>query len=405
MNETKSFNIPKSLVYEAYKRVKANKGSAGVDGESLKAFETNLSANLYKLWNRMSSGSYFPSPVKRVHIAKYDGSLRPLGIPTVADRIAQMVVRLQIEPELDAIFHENSYGYRPGKSAHQALRVVNQRNKLRAWVLDIDIQGFFDNIDHGLLQKALDRHVKERWQMLYIQRWLAAPVQEPSGELVASSKGTPQGGVISPLLANLFLHYGFDRWMEKHWHGIQFVRYADDIVCHCKTEEQAKALQDALAQRFNDCGLRMHPEKTKIVYCKGSRFRGDYPTVSFDFLGFGFQPRWIKMRTGQQALFFMAAISSKAAKSIRKAINSWPWSYWYHLELVDIRKYAHSRIKGWVQYFGLFGKGSIRNVLFHFDKRLSRWALRKYRKLESLMQAAKRVNWARKRYPGAFAHW
>ena len=233
MNETKSFNIPKSLVYEAYKRVKANKGSAGVDGESLKAFETDLSANLYKLWNRMSSGSYFPSPVKRVFIAKLDGSLRPLGIPTVADRIAQMVVRLQIEPELDAIFHENSYGYRAGKSAHQALRVVNQRNNLRAWVLDIDIQSFFDTIDHDLLQKALNRHVKDRWQMLYIQRWLTAPVQEPSGELVEPTQGTPQGGVISPLLANLFLHYVFDSWMEKHWYGIQFVRYADDIVCHC----------------------------------------------------------------------------------------------------------------------------------------------------------------------------
>lgn len=405
MNETKSFNIPKSLVYEAYKRVKANKGSAGVDGESLKAFETDLSANLYKLWNRMSSGSYFPSPVKRVFIAKHDGSLRPLGIPTVADRIAQMVVRLQIEPELDAIFHENSYGYRAGKSAHQALRVVNQRNNLRAWVLDIDIQSFFDTIDHDLLQKALNRHVKDRWQMLYIQRWLTAPVQEPSGELVEPTQGTPQGGVISPLLANLFLHYVFDSWMEKHWYGIQFVRYADDIVCHCKTEEQAKALREALEQRFIDSGLKMHPEKTKIVYCKGCRFRGDYPAVSFDFLGYGFQPRWIKMRTGQQALFFMAAISAKAAKSIRNAINSWPWSYWYSLELVDIRKYAHSRIKGWMQYFSLFGKGFIRDVLFHFDKRLSRWALRKYRKLETLMQAAKRVNWARKRYPGAFAHW
>jgi group II intron reverse transcriptase/maturase len=405
VNETKSFEIPKALVYEAYKRVKANKGSAGVDGESLKAFESNLSGNLYKLWNRLSSGSYFPPAVKRVAIKKSDGGERLLGIPTVGDRIAQMVVKLQIEPALDSQFHPDSYGYRPNKSAHQALRHTNQRCKKRAWVLDMDIKGFFDNIDHELLNKALDRHVTEHWHRLYIQRWLTAPVQHPDGRLEYPEKGTPQGGVISPLLANLFLHYTFDRWMQREWANIQFERYADDIVCHCDTEAEATALKHALEQRFQSCGLTLHPDKTKIVYCKGSHHRGHYPTVAFTFLGYTFQPRWIKTRSGRQALYFMAAISRKSAKAIRDKINSWPWKCWYHQELVDIRKHCYSQLKGWMAYFSLFGRGMIRNVLFHFDQRLSRWALRKYKKLTYLIQAARRVNWARKRNRGAFPHW
>jgi len=405
MNETKPFTIPKSQVYEAYKRVKANKGSEGVDGESLKAFEVDLRNNLYKLWNRLSSGSYFPSPVKRVYIAKLDGSKRPLGVPTVADRIAQMVVRLQIEPDMDRQFHPDSYGYRPGRSAFQALQVVNARCKKKAWVLDIDIKGFFDNIDHRLLNKALDRHVKEDWHRLYIQRWLTAPVHHPDGELTTPDRGTPQGGVISPLLANLYLHYTFDVWVRKHWPHIQFARYADDIICHCGSEGEAGALLEALNERFEACGLSLHPDKTKLVFCKGNRHVGNYHCVAFDYLGYRFQPRWIKTRSGKQALYFMGAISPKAAKAIRQEINDWPWRYWYQKELKDIRGFCQAKLRGWFQYFGLFGNGSIRNVLFHFDKRLSRWALRKYKKLTFLTLAAHRINYERKRNPGMFAHW
>ncbi|WP_419611782.1 group II intron reverse transcriptase/maturase, partial [Thiolapillus sp.] len=251
-------SIPKRLIVEAYKRVKANKGSAGVDEQTLEMFEQNLKGNLYKLWNRMSSGSYFPQAVKRVEIPEADGGIRPLGIPTVSDRIAQMAVKLQIEGELEQHFHPDSYGYRPNKSAHQAVAQVKARCWKRAWVLDMDIKGFFDAIDHALLMRAVEKHVKEDWQRLYIKRWLRASVQHKDGHIEAREQGTPQGGVISPLLANLFLHYAFDHWVERHWKGVQFERYADDIVCHCKTEQEAIALQSTLNKRFSECGLTLH---------------------------------------------------------------------------------------------------------------------------------------------------
>ena len=402
---TKPYTIPKALVYQAYKRVRANKGSAGVDRQSLEDFDADLSNNLYKLWNRLSSGSYHPPPVLRVDIEKASGGTRPLGIPTVADRIAQTVVKLQIEPELERHFHPDSYGYRPGKSAHDALKQVQARCWKRAWVLDMDIQGFFDNIDHGLLMKAVDRHVTEDWQKLYIRRWLSAPVQLASGSIESRDRGTPQGGVISPLLANLFLHYVFDRWVEKRWGGIQFERYADDIVCHCSSEREAQALKVVLEERFKDCGLTLHPEKTNIVYCKGGQHRQDYPVFAFDFLGFTFRPRWMRNRQGRRGVYFMGAISQRAAKGIRTQITEWPWKRWRQQEFGQFVRFCQSRIRGWMQYYGLFGRRYIRNVLFHFDLRLSRWAKGKYKKLRGLIQAARRVNALRWRHPRLFAHW
>ncbi len=403
--ETKPFNIPKWIVFEAFKRVKANKGGYGVDAQSVSDFEQDLSNNLYKLWNRMSSGSYHPPPVMRVEIEKPDGGIRPLGIPTVTDRIAQMVVKLQIEPELESHFHPDSYGYRPGKSAHQALLTAKRRCVRRGWVLDMDVKGFFEEIDHGLLMLAVRKHVKESWQLMYIQRWLTTPVQHANGRLEEKRKGTPQGGVISPLLANLFLHYVFDVWAEKNWKGIQFERYADDIVCHCTSEREAIELKVLLNDRFNQCGLTLHPAKTKIAYCKGGRNKGNYETVSFDFLGYTFRPRWIKTKRGHQGLYFLAAVSQKSAKRIRQEINRWPWKYWRQKELMDIRKYCQSRLQGWITYYGLFGKSIIRNVLFHFDKRLSRWGKAKYKRLKTLMQAARRINQARRKNPSWFPHW
>ena len=405
MTQAKPFHIPKRDVYEAYLRVKANKGSAGVDRQSMSAFEVDLRNNLYKLWNRLSSGSYQPPAVLRVEIEKANGGIRKLGVPTVADRVAQMVVKQQIEPELDSHFHRDSYGYRPGKSAHQALSEAKRRCQKRAWVLDMDIKGFFDSIDHELLMKAVHRHVKESWHILYIQRWLTAPVEYRDGRKESRERGTPQGGVISPLLANLFLHYVFDVWVEKHWKGIQFERYADDIVCHCSSEREAHRLKELLERRFEECGLQLHPDKTKIVYCKGGNRKGNYSHVSFDFLGYTFRPRWIQTRKGQQGLYFIAAISQPKAKVIRQEINSWPWEYWLQKDLPYIQAYSRSRLQGWLNYYGYFGKSIIRNVLFHFDMRLSRWAKKKYKKLKSLMQAARRVNGIRKQYSYLFPHW
>lgn len=405
MEQTKPYNISKHLIYDAYKRVKANKGSAGVDEQSLKDFEQDLKDNLYKLWNRMSSGSYFPQAVKRVDIPKGNGGIRPLGIPTVADRIAQMAVKMQIEPELERHFHPDSYGYRPDKSAHQALEQVRTRCWQRPWVLDMDIKGFFDAIDHELLMRAVDKHVAEPWQRLYIVRWLQAPVQYPDGSIEQRTQGTPQGGVISPLLANLFLHYTFDVWVEKHRKGVQFARYADDIICHCRTEKEAVELQSVLTERFKQCGLELHPEKTKIVYCKSWKHNGELEKISFDFLGFTFRPRLIKTRHGKYLVSFLPSISQKAAKRIRTEINEWPWLKWQQTDIKVIIQFSQSKLRGWMEYYGKFGHSAISNVLFHFDMKLSRWAKRKYKKLKTKIQAAKRVNAFRRRNRQLLAHW
>ena len=405
MKQTKPYKIPKSLLYEAYRRVKANKGGSGVDGQSLQAFDQDLSNNLYKLWNRLSSGSYFPQAVKRVEIPKADGGIRPLGIPTVADRIAQMVVKIQIEPELERHFHPDSYGYRPNKSAHHAVESVKERCWQRAWVLDMDIKGFFDAIDHQLLMKAVDKHVKEDWHRLYIRRWLQASVLHPDGHLEQKTQGTPQGGVISPLLANLFLHYAFDQWLTKHHPDVQFARYADDIVCHCRTEQEAITLLAVLKERFVSCGLLLHPEKTKIVYCKSWKNKADYAQISFDFLGFTFRPRLTKCRDGILLVCFLPAVSRKAAQRIRDEINSWPWLKWTQGGIKSIIVYSRSKLRGWMAYYGKYGRSVISHVLFHFDKKLSRWAKRKYKKIKGITQAVKRVNAFKSRNPRLLAHW
>ena len=339
MDRAKPFDIPKREVWEAYKKVRANQGAAGVDGQSIADFEADLANNLYKLWNRMASGSYFPPPVRRVDIPKGDGKTRPLGIPTVADRIAQMVVKRFLEPLVEPRLHDDSYGYRPGKSALDAVGAARQRCWRYAWVVDLDIKAFFDSIDTDLLMRAVRRqhavrpnggfdprpvagfcalfsnlhwrrfpkHTDCPWALLYIERWLKAPVQTAEGSLIERERGTPQGGVVSPLLANLFLHYAFDKWMQRIHPGIPFERYADDAICHCRSEEQAAALRNALEERFTDCGLTLHPEKTKIVYCKDDDRRGNYPNQKFDFLGYTFRPRLPRRRGGKVGVSFSPA--------------------------------------------------------------------------------------------------
>ncbi|WP_331000955.1 group II intron reverse transcriptase/maturase [Rhizobium sp. T136] len=322
MDRAKPYDIPKREVWEAYKRVRANQGAAGVDGQTIADFEADLSNNLYKLWNRMSSGSYFPPPVRRVDIPKDDGKTRPLGIPTVADRVAQMVVKRFLEPLLEPQFHKDSYGYRPGKSALDAVGMARQRCWRHAWVLDLDIRAFFDSIDTDLLMRAVRKHTDCPWVLMYIERWLKAPVQMADGSLIGRDRGTPQGGVISPVLANLFLH-AFDMWMQRNHPDIPFERYADDAICHCRTEEQAVALRDALEKRFADCGLTLHPEKTKIVYCKDDDRRGNHSNHKFDFLGYTFRPRLARRRGGRVGVSFSPAASDKALKIIRQTVRGW----------------------------------------------------------------------------------
>jgi len=390
MSETKPIPVTKHMVWNAYKKVKANKGSAGVDGESLKKFEEDLGNNLYKYWNRLSSGTYFPPPVREVEIPKADGKTRKLGIPTVGDRVAQMVIKDYLEPRMEAIFHESSYGYRPNKSAHDALQKARLNCWLYNWVIDIDIKGFFDNIDHNKLLLAIDKHVSEKWVKMYIIRWLTAPVQKESGELIyKEGKGTPQGGVISPLLANLFLHYAFDQWLNQHLSGVQFERYADDIVVHCRTKEQVNYVLDQLNKRMQNCGLELHPEKTKIVYCKDHKRTGNYENVKFDFLGFTFKPRSSKSKKdGYLFLGFDLAISVKSGKRILKTLRQTHFHRWTSNTIEGIAAELNPQLRGWINYYGKFRPSAMSFIFQVFHSRLIKWIMNRYKSLRNRIKLA-----------------
>jgi RNA-directed DNA polymerase len=406
VDKAKPFCIAKHEVWEAYKRVKANRGAAGVDEQSIAEFDEDLSNNLYRIWNRMSSGSYQPPPVRRVDIDKGDGRKRPLGIPTVSDRIAQTVVKRYIEPILEPLFHGDSYGYRPGRSAHQALSVARQRCWRYNWVLDLDIKGFFDNIDHELLMRAVRRHTKCKWALLYIERWLKAPVSMPDGALIAPERGTPQGSVISPILANLFLHYAFDRWMQEKHPEIPFERYADDAICHCSSEAQAHSLRAELQARIGACKLELHPQKTQIVYCKDANRTGNYPVQRFDFLGHSFRPRTSMNRNGNLFVSFAPAISDKAAKAIRQSMRRWKLHHRNDLALAEIARWTRPFLLGWVRYYGKFHKSALSGALRTLNSFIVRWAQRKYKRLRGhTMQAWEWLRRLQARQPTLFAHW
>ena len=313
MDKTKPFCISKKLVHEAYLRVKANQGAAGVDGETIEGFEQDLKPNLYRIWNRMSSGTYFPPPVRTVEIPKSDGGTRRLGIPTVADRVAQTVVKIVLEPVVEPKFHADSYGYRPGKSAIAAVAMARKRCWKYDWVIDLDIRDFFGSLRHDLIMKAVKHHTAEKWIQLYVERWLTAAVEQADGSLLGRDRGTPQGGVVSPVLSNIFMHHAFDDWMRRNFPQVPFERYADDGVVHCQTFKQAQTVLEAIRQRLKDCGLELHPEKTRIVYCKDDDRKGSYEHERFDFLGFTFRPRLSKNKWGKGFVNFTPAISDKAA--------------------------------------------------------------------------------------------
>ncbi len=406
LNKARPFGISKQVVWKAYQRIKANEGAAGVDGESIAEFERDRSNNLYELWNRMSSGSYFPPPVRTVEIPKRDGGKRALGIPTVTDRIAQMVVKMYLEPLVEPHFHQDSFGYRPGKSAIQAVGLARQRCWRNDWVLDLDIKGFFDNLDHALLMRAVRKHTECRWIILYIERWLKAPAKLPDGTLMAREQGTPQGGVISPLLANLFLHYAFDVWMRRNYPTIPFERYADDIVVHSKSERQALWLKTIVARRLAQCKLELHSEKTKIVYCKDSDRTDSYTNVSFDFLGFGFRPRGAKSRLGRVFVSFLPAVSKKAANSMRSVIRGWRLHRLSDKNLLDLSRMFNPVIRGWITYYGSYYKSALYSLVDQLNHALKSWAMRKYKRLRGHPRKAAHWLWRIKRQqPTLFSHW
>jgi RNA-directed DNA polymerase len=407
MISTKSFKIPKRLVWDAYLDVKRSGGGPGVDGQTMEDVEHDLKNQLYKIWNRMSSGTYFPPPVLRVEIPKVDGGRRELGIPTVTDRIAQAVVKRYLEPLVEPFFHEDSYGYRPGRSAIDAVASARKRCWRDNWVLDIDIKQFFDCLDHYLVMRAVRRFTSCKWVLLYIERWLRVDVQFVDGTRQCRGQGTPQGGVISPLLANLFLHLAFDQWMKENYPCIHFERYADDIVVHCRSWKQAEWIKGKIEQRLHRCSLELHPTKTKIVYCKDSRRQGKWAHHSFDFLGYTFRPRSARNNRGEFFVSFSPAISRKATKRLRQIIRrSWKLTARTHLDLQEISRRLNPVIAGWINYYGCFCRSALHPVLDHINTALIGWAMRKFKRLRRRKTRA--ANWLKgvsRRDPLLFVHW
>jgi len=402
----KPFAIPKRMVWQAYLEVKSKGGAAGVDQQSLEEFERDLKNNLYRIWNRMSSGSYFPPPVKAVPIPKKSGGTRILGVPTISDRIAQTVVKMMLEPILEPLFDKDSYGYRPGKSAHDAIAVTRKRCWQYDWVVEFDIRGLFDNIRHDMLMKAIRHHCDCPWVLLYIERWLTAPLKQQDGSLAARERGTPQGGVVSPILANLFLHYAFDAWVRHTMPGVPFCRYADDGLLHCKSRRQAEFVMRAISERFRQCGLEIHPDKSCIVYCKDANRQEDFPRISFTFLGYTFRPRRCVDKKGRLHPNFLPAISRSAKKEINRQIRSWHIQLKNEKSLSDLSRMFNPILQGWNAYYGRFYPSALRQLWRNFNKYLVRWVRRKFKNLSRHWQRARhRLDRYARDHPDLFVHW
>ncbi|CAQ54277.1 putative reverse transcriptase [Wolbachia endosymbiont of Culex quinquefasciatus JHB] len=406
MNKTKSFDIPKQLIWRAYKQVSKNKGAAGVDEVSITKFEENLKDNLYKLWNRMSSGSYFPEPVKAVAIPKDTGGQRILCVPSVFDRIAQTAATMYLEPLVEPKFHEDSYGYRPNKSALDAVYTARKRCWKNDWTVDLDISGFFDNLDHDLALQAIKKHTDCKWVILYVERWMKAPIQQADGSRVTRDKGVPQGGSISPIISSIFMHHAFDMWMKQNYPTVPFERYVDDAIVHCRTKRQAGFMKVMIEERLAKCKLKLHPEKTQIVYSKDDDRKEQFPKQSFDFLGYTFRPRVAKNKMRNYFISFLPAISNKAKKKIKKTIKSWRIHRITWTTLEEISKKIDPIVRGWFQYYGRFYKSEMYPSLRNIERYLIRWVRTKYKKLRDHGRLAKQfLGKVRKRSPSIFYHW
>jgi group II intron reverse transcriptase/maturase len=402
----KSFDISKWEVWEAYERVKANKGAPGVDGCSLEEFEADLKNNLYRIWNRMSSGSYFPPPVRAVEIPKSHGKgTRTLGVPTVSDRIAQTVVARRLGEKVEAIFHPDSYGYRPGRSPLDAVAVCRERCWKRDWVIDLDIEKFFDSVPWDLVVQAVEANTDLPWVVLYVKRWLQAPVQLPDGSMLERDRGTPQGSAVSPVLANLFLHYTFDAWMAREFPSVTFERYVDDAVVHCVSKSQATVVVRAIADRMVEVGLRLHPDKTKIVYCKDGKRRGSHERTSFTYLGFTFRARAARDRHGKNFTSFLPAVSKDALKKMSAEVRSWRLHLRTGHTFAEVARRINPIVKGWLQYYGAFYHSALYRLLLRINAYLMRWIRRKYKRLRAFTKAKKCWERMTKRSPRLFAHW
>jgi RNA-directed DNA polymerase len=405
-SQVKPFDIPKQMVWEAYRRVAANEGAPGVDRQTLDEFEEDLKNNLFKIWNRMSSGSYFPPPVRAVEIPKpHGGGVRVLGVPTVADRVAQTVVAMHLGERAEPRFHPDSYGYRPKKAAWDAVGVCRQRCWKRDWVIDLDVEKFFDTVPWALVVKAVEVVTDTPWVLLYVKRWLAAPLQFPDGTLVERDKGTPQGSAVSPILANLFMHFAFDNWMARNYPDCPWERYADDAVVHCVSKEQAEQVLAAIAKRMEEVGLRLHPDKTRIVYCKDGQRRGEHEHTSFTFLGFAFQPRKAKSRYGKYFISFLPAMSTEALKAKSTELRAMRIHRRTTLSLDDLARWLNPTVAGWMNYYGRFYRSGMYPLLQRVSSYLRRWAGKKYRRLRSFQRFKRWWTGLIARQPSLFAQW
>jgi RNA-directed DNA polymerase len=402
----KPFDISKREVWDAYLKVRANKGAPGVDGCSIEDFEADLKGNLYKIWNRMSSGSYFPPPVRAVEIAKAHGDgIRVLGVPTVADRIAQTVVAVRLESRVEPMFHPDSFGYRPGRSALDAVARCRQRCWSSDWVLDLDIQSFFDSVSWQLIVEAVEANTDQPWVILYVKRWLAAPLQRSDGSQVERDRGTPQGSAVSPVLANLFLHYAFDAWMARQFPSVSFERYVDDAVVHCRSQAQARLVAAAIAERMQQVGLRLHPDKTRVVYCKDGRRGGSGEHTAFDFLGFTFRARAVRSMHGQVFTGFGPAVSKAAMGRMSKAVWSWRLHRHTCLSERDLTRWLNPIVSGWMNYYGRFYRSQLYPLLRRINVYLVRWMRKKYKRLRTFTTAHAAWRRTTRQYPRYFAHW
>lgn len=408
MKSTKPFLITKQMVWKAYLLVKISKGGPGYDDEDMEEFESNLKNNLYTLWNRMSSGTYFPPPVLQVEIPKANGGVRKLGIPTIRDRIAQAVVKQFLEPIVEPHFHEDSFGYRPNKSALQAIAKARNRCWRDDWVLDLDIKSFFDTIDHDLMMHAVKKFTTCKWAILYIERWLKADVVTRDGQCRKRSIGTPQGGVISPILSNIYLHLTFDSWMKDNNPCIHFERYADDIVIHCRSKRQLDMIKDRLVERFSKCKLTLNAEKTTVVYCKDAKRKGSWEKNSFDFLGYTFRPRLVRTKEKVFFVSFCPAMSRKAAKSIRQTIKKeWKLKCRVDHDIKDLANIFNSTIQGWINYYGCFHGSELYSGVFDYlNTALIKWAMQKYKKLHRRpTKASAWLKQIKEQNSNLFSHW
>ena len=405
--KAKPFTISKNLVFESYQKVKAKRGSGGIDGISMAEFDKDMKNRLYKIWNQMSSGSYLPPAVNLVEIPKANGGIRPLGIPTISDRIAQGVVKAQLEGELEKIYHDDSYGFRNSKSSHDAIATARARCWRLDWVIDLDIKEFFDSIPHDLLMVAVTKYCSEKWMLLYIERWLKAPLQKESGEIVERTKGVPQGSVIGPILSNLYLHYTLDRWLAKYYPECNFERYADDAIIHCNSERMATEVLAKLRERMKACGLTLHPEKTKIVYCKDSNRTGTYSNVTFDFLGYTFMPRMAENGTSKEWFTnFLPAVSKKSMNKMNRVLKRFSLFRASDITLNYLSEKINPILRGWINYYGRFYKAKLQNFMHVMNVKLASWARRKYKHLRtSELKAIRWLHGITKAMPDLFAHW